>query len=175
MPEPVDETKIQVTLDIHATSEKIWNVISDINMPAKFSDEFLGAQWLDGLDGPVLHARFTGKNAKPPMGEWETLSVVTALEQGTTFEWSVFDAVGTFSDIPVDKQQPIAIWRFDIQQRDEGCLLFYTATLGLGDSGLSRVLRLKPENRPEILARRMQAWRTNMEATLAGIQSIIFQ
>jgi len=173
MPQPVGETKIQVTLDINATSEKIWNVISDINMPAKFSDEFLGAQWLDGVAGAVLHARFIGKNAKAPMGEWETLSVVTGLEHGTTFEWSVFDAIGKFSDIPVDEQDPIAIWRFDIQQREEGCLLVYTATLGSGDSGLSHVLRLKPEKRTEIVARRMQVWRTNMEATLVGVQSLI--
>jgi len=139
-------------------------------MPAKFSDEFRGADWLDGIVSPALHARFIGKNSNSVMGEWETLGVVTAFEQGAIFEWSVFDAAGNFSDIPVAQQEPMASWRFEIQDQGDVCRVIYTATLGAGNSGLSRILDLRPDERTEIMARRMKAWLFNMEETLAGVR-----
>ena len=42
---------VTVEIDIAAPPERIWELVSDINIPARFSNEFQGADWIDA-DGP---------------------------------------------------------------------------------------------------------------------------
>jgi len=45
-----DEPGTWVQVDIAAPLERVWAVVTDIDLPARFSDEFLGATW--NGDGP---------------------------------------------------------------------------------------------------------------------------
>lgn len=38
-----------VEIEIAATSAQLWPLITDLNMPAKFSGEFRGARWAEGI------------------------------------------------------------------------------------------------------------------------------
>ena len=37
---------LTVEVDVDASPERLWELVSDINMPARFSDEFQGAEWV---------------------------------------------------------------------------------------------------------------------------------
>ena len=41
--------KAEVVID--APLARVWELVTDINLPARFSDEFRGATWID--DGPA--------------------------------------------------------------------------------------------------------------------------
>ena len=43
---------------IEATPAELWPLVSDIQLPARFSSEFRGAEWLDDATGPAVGARF---------------------------------------------------------------------------------------------------------------------
>src|SRR5207247_8958047 len=73
---------------IDAPPEAVWQFVSDIQLPARFSSEFDGAEWLDGT-GPAAGARFVGRNRHPAIGEWETTSTIFEYEPGSVFGWAV--------------------------------------------------------------------------------------
>ena len=49
-----------VTLQMAASPEAVWELVSDITNTGKFSPETFEAEWLGGADGPVVGARFRG-------------------------------------------------------------------------------------------------------------------
>ena len=63
---------------IDAPLDRVWELVTDINLPAQFSNEFRGATWID--EGPAMGARFVGRNWHKAMGEWETVSIVNRFE-----------------------------------------------------------------------------------------------
>ena len=60
-----------VEIDIKAPLETVWALVSDVSMPAAFSEEFLGAEWAEGVGEPGLGAEFIGRNIHEARGEWE--------------------------------------------------------------------------------------------------------
>ena len=56
-----DAPTAQAEVVIDAPIERVWELVTDINLPAEFSSEFLGAEWLD--DGPGIGARFVGRTS----------------------------------------------------------------------------------------------------------------
>ena len=94
---------ISVEIDIAAPPEQVWEFVSDINIPARFSDEFQGADWVDA-DGPHEGASFIGRNERKEAGRvWQTTSYVVACDPPRTFAWHVND-----------RDQPSARWRFEL-------------------------------------------------------------
>ena len=43
----------EVSVLIGAPPQAVWSLVSDIQIPARFSSEFRGAEWLDGATGPA--------------------------------------------------------------------------------------------------------------------------
>ena len=74
---------------IDAPIERVWQLVADVNVPAQFSTEFLGAEWID--DVPCVGARFQGRNHHAALGGWETTSFVTRYEPPRAFGWAVTD------------------------------------------------------------------------------------
>jgi hypothetical protein len=69
---------VTVEIDIAAPPERVWELASDINISARFSNEFQGADWVDA-DGPREGASFIGSNERPDVNrKWETTSWVVA-------------------------------------------------------------------------------------------------
>ena len=150
-------TEIDVLID--APIERVWQLVTDINLPARFSTEFLGARWLD--DSPGIGARFQGRSQHPAMGEWETTSFVNRYEPRRAFGWAVSDP-----------EHPSSSWWFELEQEPEGVRLRQGMRMGPAPSGLTIAITAMPEKEERIIARRLQEYETNMRATVEGIKRL---
>src|SRR5687768_4595934 len=101
-----DGPSVTVDAYIQAAPPAVWALVSDINLPARFSNEFKGAQWIE----PGVS--FRGRNAHPAAGEWETTCVVTVLLEHAVFEYAVGDPAN-----------PSASWRWTIEPEGDGTRL----------------------------------------------------
>lgn len=154
-----DAPQASVEVKIAAGPAAVWPLVSDISLPARFSPEFQGADWID--DGPALGATFHGHNKHQFVGEWTTTSTLTAYEEGSVFEWTVGDL-----------ENKTARWRFDLAPDGEGSTLRFSAEMGPGPSGLTMAIQQMPDREEEIVANRLGEWTGNMQATLDGIKGL---
>ena len=154
-----DTPSTDVEAEILAPPDRVWELVTDINLPARFSSEFQGAEWVD--DGPALGARFVGRSGHPAIGEWQTTCTVTGYDVGRVFEWTVGDL-----DVPA------ARWRFELEPTAGGVRLRQWAQMGPGRSGLTPAIERMPDKEERIVARRLEEWRTNMAANLQGIKDL---
>jgi hypothetical protein len=156
-----DGPSVEVETRIAAPVEVVWALACDVDLPGRFSDEFQGAEWLDGATGPALGARFRGRNAHPVIGEWQTTSTVTEYEEGRRFGWAVSD---------VDR--PASSWRFELDADGTGTRLRQWARLGPGPSGISYEIDLCPDDEEQIVERRLAEHRVNMQRTVDGMKAM---
>jgi len=154
-----DGPTTEVEVFVAAPVERVWELITDINLPARFSTEFQGARWLD--DGPAVRARFVGRNHHPAAGGWETTCVVTACEIDRRFEWTVGDP-----------DHPSARWRLDLEPVQGGVRLRQWAQIGPGPSGLTPAIEAMPDKEERIVAHRLAEHHSNMQATVEGIKRL---
>jgi uncharacterized protein YndB with AHSA1/START domain len=152
-----DGPSVEVEVLVAAPADRVWRLVSDINLPARFSSEFTGAEW---LDPPGPGARFVGRNQHAALGAWETTSWVTRFEPGRAFAWAVSDP-----------QEPSATWWFTMDEVDGGIRLRQGGRMGPAPSGLSIAITAMPDKEERIVARRLDEWRENMRATLEGIKA----
>lgn len=152
-----DGPTAEVDVIIDAPIEAVWDVVTDINLPASFSTEFLGAEWVD--NGPVLGARFVGRNRHTALGEWKTTSWVTRYEPPHAFGWAVSDP-----------ENPSATWWFLLDQEDRGVRVRQGGRMGPAPSGLNIAITAMPDKEERIVARRLEEWERSMCATLEGIK-----
>lgn len=154
-----DGPSAEVEIYIDAPPARVWDLVSDIELPARFSEELQGAQWLD--ETPAVGARFQGRNRHPAVGEWETTSYVVAYEPERTFAW----AVG-------DPDRPGASWRFELAPEGSGTRLKQSMRMGPARSGLNAAIDAMPDKEERIIARRLDEHRKNMTATIEGIKAL---
>ena len=152
-----DGPSAEVDVVIDAPIEQIWGVVTDISLPAAFSTEFLGAEWVD--PGPVLGARFVGRNRHRALGEWETTSWVSRYEPPHAFGWVVSDP-----------DNPSATWWFVLEPGDGGVRVRQGGRMGPAPSGLNLAITAMPDKEERIVARRLEEWERSMRATLEGIK-----
>jgi uncharacterized protein YndB with AHSA1/START domain len=160
--EPVryaDGPTVEVDVVVRAPVERVWELVTDIGLPARFSAEFVSATWID--DGPRLAARFVGRSRHAAMGEWETTSTVTRFEPLRAFAWAVSDA-----------ERPSSSWWFELDPGPDGVRLRQGARMGPGRSGLNFAIDRMPEKEERIVARRLREFEANMRATVEGIKQI---
>ena len=79
---------VTVTAVIAAAPQTIYDLISDIPSMPRYSPETVGTSWLGTADGPVVGARFRGRNA---IGRtrWSTKPTITAADRGSVFAFKV--------------------------------------------------------------------------------------
>jgi hypothetical protein len=153
-----DGPTTEVELSIAARVEELWDLVSDINLPARFGSEFQGGRWLDGADAAALGARFTGRNKHAAIGEWETVSTITEFVPLALFGWVVGDVA-----------EPSAQWRFTLRSNGAETVVSQWMRLGPGRSGLSPAIDAMPDKEDRIIRRRLEEHRRNMQANLDGI------
>ena len=153
---------VEAEVLIDAPLDRVWELVTDINLPAQFSTEFRGATWVDA--GPAVGARFVGRNWHKAMGEWETVSIVNCLEPMQSFGWCVTDI-----------DEPSSTWWFELEPRATGVCLRHGARMGPAPSGLSIAIAAMPEKEERIVARRLDEFEANMRATLEGIKRLAEQ
>lgn len=156
-----DGPGVMVEIDIDAKPEVVWPLITDIDLPARFSEELQGAQWDEPGDAPGLGSTFTGRNHHPRIGDWESTSVVAEWDEPKAFAWHVGDL-----------DDSSARWRFFVERVPGGSRLRFHARLGPGPSGLTPAIEAMPDREADIIARRQSEHRANMERTLAGIKAL---
>lgn len=77
----------EVSIDIAATAETVYDMVADITRMGEWSPEATGGAWLDGATGKVGDW-FTGNNATPER-EWQRDCQVAAAERGADFTFVV--------------------------------------------------------------------------------------
>lgn len=153
--------EVSVSLDIPAPPQRVWDVVTDISVMPRFSQELLSVEWAEGFSCAGLGAQFLGRNRNPAVGEWTTRSQIVDFEPQRVFGW----AVGKV-------ENAAASWRFDLAPIPEGTRLRYTARVGPGPSGVTMLIDRDPDRADEIVADRLERFRSDMAATLAGIRDL---
>ena len=152
---------VAVEIDIAAPPERVWEFASDINIPARFSDEFQGADWVDS-DGPREGASFIGRNERTDVDRvWQTTSYVVACDPPRVFAWNVND-----------RDRPSAQWRFELERIPGGTRLSQRLVIGTSLSATGRAMEANPDQARHILASRREQHRGNMLLNLQGIKRL---
>lgn len=155
----IDTPTTELSVDIDASPEDIWPLITDIDLPSRFSDEYVGGEW---IDGPArLMATFRGRSQHERVGEWETTSTVVVFEPNRAFGWAVGDV-----------EYPAAVWTFMIEPHERGATLVYRMRLGPGPSGLSAAIARQPDRESDIIQRRIEEQQVQMRRVLEGIRDL---
>lgn len=148
-----------VEIDIDASVGDVWAFVTDIGFGARFSEEFVGARWADGVDGPALGAEFIGSNRHPAIGEWDVPCFVHRYVDQREFGW-----------VTSDRNRPGARWCFELSGIAGATRLRYTLKLGPGPSGLNAPIEAMPDKEPRIIHRRLEEHRDNMQRVVEGIK-----
>jgi uncharacterized protein YndB with AHSA1/START domain len=144
---------------IEAPPERVWDMVSDIFVMPGLSSELQEVAWLDGATGPAVGHRFTGRNAHPEVGEWETVSTVTECDQPHRFAW----AVG-------DPGHPSATWRFTLRSDGAGTRLEQWMQMGPGRSFLNVAIDAMPDREAKIIFVRLREHEAGIKHNLAEIK-----
>ncbi|MDG2211667.1 MAG: nitroreductase family protein [Acidimicrobiales bacterium] len=154
-----DGAGVTVEIDIDAAPSAVWQFISDINLPARFSDEFQGAEWISTQ--PEIGATFLGHNHNDHMGDWEVTCHVVDYEENRVFAWN-----------SVDAKQAAAQWRFELIPLAGGTRLRFAMILGPGWSGLTMAIEARPDKEAKIIANRQAGQTDNMRRCVEGIRDL---
>ncbi|MCP3988880.1 MAG: hypothetical protein GY724_07390 [Actinomycetia bacterium] len=155
----VDGQGVVVEIDTDARPAQVWDLITDINMPALYSDEFLGAEWISSGE-PRVGSTFKGRNSIPDVFDWEVDCIVTEWVEGEAFEWRV-----------TDPDNPGAVWRFDLAEQGSGSRLRFSMVIGQENNG-TVPMALKDRSKEErVLNRRREVLKANMQRTVEGIKA----
>ncbi len=153
-----DAPGVVAEIDIAAPPERVWDLVTDLDVPGQFSAEYVRGEW---QDPPGEGAVFIGHNRREDIGAWEVPCYVAAWEPPAEFAWHTSD--------PAD---PGARWRYVLEPIPGGTRLRHLVTLGPGRSGLTWAIRNDPGAEATIIAGRQEALRASMQATVAGIKTL---
>jgi Polyketide cyclase / dehydrase and lipid transport len=104
MPYPTAES-----LQIAASAQELWSLVSDLPRMGKWSPENEGGSWSNGTTGPAMGATFTGRN-RNGRRTWSTTVTVVACDPGHVFEIAVTTG-----------RMPVARWRYEFETTTDGC------------------------------------------------------
>lgn len=156
-----DGPGLAVAVRVKAEPETMWPLVQDISLPARFSEEFMGARWADGSTEPALGARFIGTNSHELIGDWQVDCFVNRFLAGQEFGW-----------VTSDPDNPGAQWCFEIFPGQGSSDLRHSLTLGPGPSGLTAAIQQRPEKASRIIERRLDELAKNMKRVVEGIRDI---
>ena len=103
-----DSPTAGASVHVEAPPATVWAFVTDLDVLAKFSDEFQGGDWLDPSTGPGPGKRFHGRNENP-RASWDVTCTVTEWEPDRAFAWCV-----------EDPSHPAATWRFTLEPDGDG-------------------------------------------------------
>lgn len=172
---PIEGRGVCVSIDVDASTERVWELVTDINTPGRHCQEAAGAAWDEGCT-PGPGATFKGRNATDDAGhptinaallqmlgkmEWETPCTVTVWEPGRQFEYGVGEP-----------GNPWARWGFNLQPLlGGGVRLEHYLVHGPALSGTARVAAAHPAEAEDIVIGRFRCVRQNLSQVLAGVKA----
>jgi uncharacterized protein YndB with AHSA1/START domain len=156
-----DKPSVQVQSWIDAPPQRVWALVTDIELMPTMSRELQSIEWLGGATEPAVGAKFVGHNKHEAFGEWATTSEVIECEPERVLAWAVEDA-----------RNPIATWRFRLEPKDGGTQLSQWMQLGPARSGLSFAIDRMPDKEQKIVFVRMREFEQNMTLTVKHIKEL---
>jgi hypothetical protein len=99
-------------IEIDASPDAVYALVSDPGRLAGLAEEYSGHRWVGGVSGPVVGAKFRGRNRRG-FRRWSTLSTITDAEPGLRFGFEVTSVAGL----------PVARWRYDFEATGAGCVV----------------------------------------------------
>jgi carbon monoxide dehydrogenase subunit G len=153
-----DNPTAEASTWVDAPPERVWEVVSDIELMPELSTELQSAAWCDAT-GPAVGRTFVGRNRHDALGEWETTSTIVECDRGRVFAWAVqgFDGVSS-------------TWRFTLEPDGSGTRLRQWMQMGPGRSGLSLAIDQMPDKEQKIVFVRMRELEKSIIATLAAVK-----
>jgi nitroreductase len=155
-----DGPGVTVEVEVKAPPDEVWPYIADINMPARFSDEFQGAEWIS--KEPGVGATFLGRNRRDDMPEWEVTCHVVGYEPDHLFAWN-----------SVDADNAAAQWSLELVSLAGATRLRFAMVLGPGPSGLTMIIGQMPDMEAKIIANRQKEQAANMRRCVEGIRDLV--
>lgn len=170
-----DLTGLAAGADTHVagTATRVWELVSDIWLPTRFSDEVRSVRWADGVAGPARGARFVAENHHPAIGSWRSVCEVVAYDPPREFAWAVLRYEG--SAFPAESpavEAPITVWRFGITPAGAGVRLRHGFEVVSDRSGLQQLLERHPEHAETMLAGRVEALRAGIARALREVKEL---
>lgn len=157
-----DQPTVQVETSIEGDPDAIWELVTDIELPARISGELQSVEWLDGATSVAIGNRFRGTNRNDDIGEWSTVCTVIEVDPGRRWVWQV-----------MSEDNVMATWGFEVDPGRTGVTVRQWARMGPDPSGLSMAISTVPDKEGRIISRRMEAWRANMSANLEAVKVVV--
>jgi hypothetical protein len=111
-----------VTVQMHASPDQIWGLISDVTRTGEFSPETFECEWIDGATGPAVGAKFRGHVNRNNSGvKYWTVCTVVESEPGKAFAFTV--GVGN---------RVVNSWRYELAASGDGTAV--TESFALDDN-----------------------------------------
>jgi len=107
-------TTVTVERQVAATPATVWALVSDVERMGEFSPETTGCEWVGEQRGPVVGARFRGRN-RFGSRQWQTSCRVVGSEPGRLFAFEV-TAAGL----------RVARWEYHVEAAGDGTRLVET-------------------------------------------------
>jgi uncharacterized protein YndB with AHSA1/START domain len=85
----------EVTVEIAAPAEAVWELVTDITRMGEWSPEATGGSWRHGATGPAPGARFVGSN-RHGWARWWTHCRVVECERPRRFAFAVRESAMTW-------------------------------------------------------------------------------
>ncbi|MEM7273870.1 MAG: SRPBCC family protein [Actinomycetota bacterium] len=142
------ETTGSTTIDIGASPEAVYAILTDLTRIDELSPECYRAEWEDGSDGPEAGARFRGYNRNGKM-EWDAGCIVLNADPGR--EWAF--------EVPAQDGRS-TVWRYTIEATDGGCRVTESFDAPILDGEFFQKM-----NRHDLLV-------TNIATTLGNLKSL---
>ncbi|QLL09925.1 SRPBCC family protein [Mycobacterium vicinigordonae] len=156
-----DNPTVQASTWIDADPQRVWDLVSDIELMPTLSNELQRVEWLDGVTGPRVGARFVGYNEHDAFGKWSSTSQIVSCDEPREFTWAVGEPT-----------YPAATWRFRLTPQDGGTTLSYWTQMGPGRSGLSNAIDAMPDKEQKIVFVRLREFEAAIDKTLAAIKRL---
>lgn len=152
----VTGARVDLTLTVDASAERLWDAIVDLNRIGEWSPETVTATWFNGAEGPTKGSRFIGRNRYPDGSVATVTCVVTDADRPSVFGFSVLDEAG----------RSASLWRWELRSAPGGgTTVRQSFSHGDGRTGA----RTGAERDPDSFPRRLGQICQNMGMTLAAM------
>ncbi|MGO1050594.1 SRPBCC family protein [Crossiella sp. CA198] len=146
--------QLSSTIEIAATPEAVYALVTDIPNQHRFTRECRAAAWLPPATGPAVGARFRGHN-QAGKAKWSTVCKVTKAEPGRAFGYRVGSG-------PIQ----VADWGWTIEPTGTGCRVTESFT------DLRHPVIKWLFNRIVGIKDRLERNQRNMDQTLANLKEL---
>ncbi|MFE9256710.1 SRPBCC family protein [Streptomyces sp. NPDC006879] len=167
--------ELRADINISATPDAVYGVISDLPRSAEWSPECMGGEWVSGEPSQV-GSIFRGENLRSEQvvawaplirGTWHTEARVTAAEPGRTFQWMMLTHA---------QEDQESIWGFDIAPAADGrgSVLTHHFRMGKATAGIHHIVaELDEPAREKFVVDWTAKLVQDLDETLARIKDVI--